>query len=421
MAGRWAVMAALMLGLVPGCDRQEPAGVEREGLVLALGDELGDRQLADVRSIRGEGGRGLGLGVDEQWVKLPAAGWRLGRLAGREDEVVFAWLADGRPLLAVEPSFEWGAVDVAVEGGEHDYLVVMPATQRARPRGYVVELREAASRPQRARAVLKDVVARPMSGAQARDALRLARRVGSVDGSVLDWMDALAQGRVELPSVRRVDAGTEGGDVLGRRQIELDVAGLDVAGLDDARALGMLRGEAALTLLAVSQQQRPGALASVLGDGDAGMYALRSLPQHLPLTEPMARSLVELMRQRLREAGDDEIDALRLQVTAVLDAIGGHAWELMTPADRAAAEGREERRGGQRMHLELAVELGIAAMEHPSWDVQQVGLRMVQRWTEWGWAIPQRDRLAAATPGLGSEEVREQLAGLLEEGGDDRE
>ena len=412
MVARWVLLTAALLGLAPGCDRQEPAPAQPRGLVLALGDDLGDRQLADVASIRGDAAPGLRLHADDPWLKRPAPGYRLGRLAMREQELVFAWLSDGQPLLAMQPSFDWDAVDTDVAGGRYDHLVVMPAAQRDRPRGYIVDLAQAAARPDRPRAVLADVVARPMTAAQARDALQLARRVGGVDVAVLDWMQQLADARVELLSVRRVDAGREGDDALGRRRIELDAGPLD-----DPRALGMLRGEAALTLLALSDQQRPGALARVLADDDAGLYALRTLDQHLPLTEPMAGALVELMQQRLRDAPDEQLDALRVQVTAVLDAIGGHAWELMPPTRRAAAEAREDRRGGERVHMGAAVELAIAIMEHPRWEVQQVGLRMVQRWTEWGWAIPdrQRRRLADATPGLGSSEVREQLTAILEE------
>ena len=416
MAGRLTIVASLLAGiaLLAGCDRSEPAPGEPAGLALPHGDDLGNRQLADVRSIRGRGGAAGGgalrLARDEQWVKLPAQGWRLGRLAVREHEMVFAWLSDGRPLAAEPPSFQWDAVDSGAVGGPHDHLVVMPLAQRRRPQGYVVDGEQVPARPQRARAVLADIVGRELTDHQARQALELARRVERVDETVLDWLEALADGRIDLATVRRGDAGIEGGGVLGRRQIELHVGRLD-----DPRTLGMLRGEAALTLLAVSGQQRRDALARVLADDDAAIYALRSLEGHLPLTRPMAEALVELMRQRLREAREDEIDALRVQITAVLDVIGGHVWELLTPEARAGAERREARRGGERNHLDLAVDLGIATMEHPSWDVQQVGFRMVQRWTDWGWQIPQRRRLEEAVPGLGSEQVRERLTALLEE------
>lgn len=424
MRPRRATFAAmLVLGAVlTGCGRSgdepvanaEPPG--RGAISEAIGDDLGGRDLVRLESVRGRGvalrGAGAaGLAHDDDWIMRAPAGWQLGRLAAERDERVFAWLRDGEPLLSTAPVFAWEQVSVEATGGAGDRLALMPEDAH-RPRGYIVDLRRLDERRSRALAVVGDAVQRELTDVQAEGLIEIVRELGRLEDEqehVLDWLERMARGEVALATLERVDLGPAEDELFGPHHLELRRATLDAG----APAMHALRDAAAVVLLPSSDYRRRGPLGDLLEDPRMSEHVFRSLRDHQPLPEPMAATLVDVLGPWVERAGPRRTDALRVQVTAVLDALGGHDWELMTGAQREAAERRLRERGGERHHLDAAVDLAVVVLRHDNFEIQQTALRMIQRWVEWGWELPQRRRLEAVARELQGE-ARAQLLATLE-------
>lgn len=422
MRSRWTtpVLLALLGVALAGCGRGEENAADTPAAGPAIsgqiGDDLAGRDLVRIDAVRGSGSalrRGVaGVGRDDDWIMRPASGHQLGRLAAERDERVLAWQRDGRPLLSEPPAFDWTEVSVDATGGAHDHLTLMPEEAR-RPQGYVVDIGRLFAQAERAQAVARDAVGRELTDVQAEALVEIVRELHRFDDErVLDWLERLARGEVALTTLERRDLGPAEDELFGPHRIELGRATLDAS----APAMHALRDAAAVTLLPASNQQRRAPLRELLTDPRMSHQALQSLRDHQPLPEPMAKALVETLGQWVDEAEAHHSDALRVQVTAVLDAIGGHDWGLMTEAQREAAERRENQRGGERQHLDLAVDLAVIVLRHDDFDVQQTALRMIQRWNQWGWQIPQRDRLEAVALELDGE-AREQLLDTLDADG----